>query len=293
MTSKAILHSYVTWAEGKILGCLELLGNHLLHGSTVLGETSDTLGQLGVGHGVLGKVEQEGGLVVDVGNLGQSLGSLSVLDGKLLLDGTLGVLELLEQLGRDGQKVATGKFEDLANVAERSTHYNGLVAVLTVVSVDLLDREHTGVLVRGVLLALGLLVVVEDTADKGRDEGDVGLGTGDSLVETKEERQVAVDVVLRLELTGGLDAFPGGGNLDEDTLALDTERLVEGDEVLGLLDGGLLVVRQTGVDLGRDTAGDDLENLDTESDEEAVGGKVELLRLVRGLLLGVLDGDVN
>jgi len=102
-----------------------------------------------------------------------------------------------------------------------------------------------------------------------------------------------VNVVLGLELAGGLDTLPGGSDLDEDTLALDAEGLVEGDKVLGLLNGGLLVERETGVDLSRDTAGDDLEDLGTESNEETVSGKVELLGLVRSLLLGVLDGNVD
>ena len=102
-----------------------------------------------------------------------------------------------------------------------------------------------------------------------------------------------MNVVLRLELAGGLDTLPGGSDLDEDTLALDAEGLVEGDKVLGLLNGGLLVERETGVDLSRDTAGDDLEDLGTESNEETVSGKVELLGLVRSLLLGVLDGNVD
>lgn len=146
---------------------------------------------------------------------------------------------------------------------------------------------------RSVLLTLSLLVVVKDTADEGRDEGDTSLGTGDGLVEAEEEGEVTVDVVLRLELAGGLDTLPGGGDLDEDALALDTERLVEGDEVLSLLDGGFLVERETGVNLGRDTARDNLEDLATEGDEETVGGEVELLGLVRGLLLGVLDGNVD
>jgi hypothetical protein len=53
-----------------------------------------------------------------------------------------------------------------------------------------------------------------------------------------------------------VDAFPRAGDLDEDTLLLDADGVVEGDELLGL--GGLLVERESGVDLGGDTAGDDL-----------------------------------
>jgi hypothetical protein len=43
-----------------------------------------------------------------------------------------------------------------------------------------------------------------------------------------------VDAVLLLELAGGLDSLPGGGDLDEDSLLLDTDGLVEGDELVSL-----------------------------------------------------------
>jgi hypothetical protein len=66
-----------------------------------------------------------------------------------------------------------------------------------------------------VVLAGVLLVPVEDAADEGRDEGDLGLGAGDGLVQAEEQGQVAVDALL-LEDLGGLDALPGGGDLDED-----------------------------------------------------------------------------
>jgi voltage-gated potassium channel Kch len=64
-----------------------------------------------------------------------------------------------------------------------------------------------------------------------------------------------------------VDAFPRAGDLDEDTLLLDADEVVEGDELLGLGLGALLVERESGVDLGGDTAGDDLEDLGTEVDE--------------------------
>jgi hypothetical protein len=75
-----------------------------------------------------------------------------------------------------------------------------------------------------------------------------------------------VDALL-LELAGGLDALPCAGDLDEDTLLLDADGVVESDELLGLGLGTLLVEREPGVDLGGDTAGDDLQDLGTEVDE--------------------------
>lgn len=99
---------------------------------------------------------------------------------------------------------------------------------------------------------------VEDSADKGRDEGDLGLGTGNGLDKGEEQGQVAVNAVLGLELSSSLDTLVGGGDLDEDSLLGDTLGLVEIDELESLLDGGVLVERESGVDLGGDSAGDDL-----------------------------------
>ena len=268
---------------------LELVGKETLKRGTVLGETSDTLSKLGVGHGVSGKGKEEGRLVVNERNL---LLSLDVVGGKLPLDRAGGVLHLLKQLGADGQVVAAGKLERLSGRTEAGTHDDSLVAVSLVVRVDPLDREDTRVLVGLIGVALGL-VEVKNSANEGRDKGDVGLSASNSLGKTEEERQVAVDVVVTLELAGSLDTLPSGGNLDQDALPLDANRLVKCDKVLGLGNSSLLVERKTGVNLGRDTARDDLEDLRAELDEETVSSVGDLLLLVTALLLGVLDGNVN
>lgn len=227
------------------------------------------------GHLVLEEGPAELGLVVDVRNLGDGGGGGGELGREDGGDGSGRRAELLEELGGDGEVVAAGKSGDLASVAERGTHDNGLVAVLLVVGVDVADRLDTGVSLRGVLLAGGLLEPVEDTADEGRDEGDTGLGTGDGLAETEEEGQVAVDA-LKLELLGSLDTLPGGGDLDENALLGDTDGGVEGNELAGLSKGSLSVERVDGVNLGRDTAGDNLEDGLAELDKEAVSGSVGL-----------------
>lgn len=85
-----------------------------------------------------------------------------------------------------------------------------------------------------------------------------------------------MDALDSLEVLGSLDTLPGGGDLDEDALLGDTGILVETDDLLGLGDGGLLVEGETGIDLGRDTAGDDLQDLDTKVDEELVQGRLGL-----------------
>ena len=133
--------------------------------------------------------------------------------------------ELGQQLGSDGQQIAAGQFLDLAGVAEARAHDLRLVAELLVVVVDRRDRLHAGIVGALVVLAGVLLVPVEDAADEGRDQRDLGFGAGDGLVQTEEQRHVAVDAFL-LQFLGGLDAFPGGGELDQDALAADACALV-------------------------------------------------------------------
>lgn len=65
------------------------------------------------------------------------------------------------------------------------------------------------------------------------------------------------------------------------------------DDLEGLVDGGLGVEGQVGVDLGGDLAGDDLEDLGAELDQEAVESKLDLLLGRAALSLGVRDGLVD
>lgn len=52
-----------------------------------------------------------------------------------------------------------------------------------------------------------------------------------------------MDAVITLKLASSLDTLPGRGDLDENTLLLDANRLVKGNELLCLCLGGLLVER--------------------------------------------------
>lgn len=61
----------------------------------------------------------------------------------------------------------------------------------------------------------------------------------------------------------------------------------------GLVDGALGVEGERGIDLSRDLAGDDLENLLAELDEEAVEGGIDLGVDVATLALAVLNGGVD
>ncbi len=71
-------------------------------------------------------------------------------------------------------------------------------------------------------------------SNERRDQGDTSLGTGNSLAETKQKRKVTVDAVITLKLPCCLDTFPCGGDLDEDTILGNANRLVESNELLGL-----------------------------------------------------------
>ena len=79
-----------------------------------------------------------------------------------------------------------------------------------------------------------------------------------------------------LQLLGRADALPGRGDLDQDPLAVDSLGLVEVDQVMGLADGRLGVEGEPGIDLGRDPAGDDLEDLLAETDRQLVGAGLDL-----------------
>ena len=72
------------------------------------------------------------------------------------------------------------------------------------------------------------------TTNKRRNERHASLGASNSLTETEEKREVAVNAVVPFEFTGGLDTLPRRGDLDEDTVFLDTDEFVQGDELLGL-----------------------------------------------------------
>lgn len=65
------------------------------------------------------------------------------------------------------------------------------------------------------------------------------------------------------------------------------------DDVQGLVNGGLGVEGQPGIDLSGDLAGDDLEDLLAELDKEAVQSSVDLLVDGLALLLTVGNSSVN
>lgn len=200
---------------------LDLLGKKLLEGNGISSELGDTLTELLNTHSLLVEVETELSLVVEVlALLDLKAGGTSGVE--LLGHGLGGVVEVLQEVGGDGQVVTTSQLSDLADVTERGTHDNGVVAELLVVVVDVLDGLDTGVLLGGVVALVGSLEPVKNATNEGRDEVGTGLGGGNGLNQREHESQVAVDAVLGLEDVSGLDALVGGGNLDQDTVLGDT-----------------------------------------------------------------------
>jgi len=127
----------------------------------------------------------------------------------------------------NGEVVTTSQLGDLADVSERRTHDDSVVAVLLVVVENGLHRLDAGVLFLLVLLLRCRLEPVENAADKGRDEERAGLGGSNGLDLGEEQSQVAVDLVLLLEDLDGLDALVGRGDLDEDAGLVNAQLLVE------------------------------------------------------------------
>lgn len=65
------------------------------------------------------------------------------------------------------------------------------------------------------------------------------------------------------------------------------------DDVKGLVDGSLGVERQLGVDLSRDLAGDDLQDLLAELNQETVQGGVDLVGDGLAVLLAVGNSSID
>jgi hypothetical protein len=99
--------------------------------------------------------------------------------------------------------------------------------------------------------------------------------------------------ILGLKLLGSLNALPRTRNLDQNPVLADAQVLVELNDVEGLGDGGLGVKGVTGVDFGRDAAGDDFQDFLAEFDEEAVEGGLDLVVDIVAFLEAVLDCCVD
>lgn len=243
------------WGEVKHGGSARVLDHFFqLHG--VGSEEADALGEFFGSHGIFVHHPAEGffidGDFFDGGGVG-------VLWAELTGEGFGVFLEFLEEIGADGEEVAAGEFADFPDVAEAGPHDFGSVAEFLVIVVDRANGEDAGVFGGGEVFAGGFLMPVENASDEGRDELDFALGAGDGLGEGEEEGEVAVDAVFLKDFCG-TDAFPGGGNFDQDAFAVDASFFVKGNEFAGFGCGGGGVEGEAGIDLSGDASGDDLED---------------------------------
>jgi hypothetical protein len=120
----------------------------------------------------------------------------------------------LQERRGDGQLVTSSKTKNLILIAERCSHDDGGVRELLEVAVDCSNRDHARVLSASEGLACLCLVPIHDPADKGGDESDVSLSTGDSLDKREQQSQIAMNSFFFKNLTSS-DALVGGGDLKE------------------------------------------------------------------------------
>ena len=189
--------------------------------------------------GLFGNVERAGVVGLELGGDGvlglvQFLEQVGLCFADVSWKTLMSTFARAEEIGReksnthgDGEVVTAGELCNLADAAEGGAHDDGLVAVLLVVVVDALHALDARVVLGAVLLLGRGLVPVEDAADKRRDEEDARLGGSDGLHLREEQRQVAVDAVLRLQHVRGLDAFVGRRDLDEHAVFGNADFFVE------------------------------------------------------------------
>lgn len=72
-----------------------------------------------------------------------------------------------------------------------------------------------------------------------------GFGARDGLTEAEEQCKVTMDALIVFKLARSLNAFPRRGDLDQNPLLFDANRLVEYNEFSSFLLGDLLVERET------------------------------------------------
>lgn len=84
----------------------------------------------------------------------------------------------------------------------------------------------------------------------------------------KSERDT--DLILQRHLLCSLNAFPGGGQLDQDAFLVYSLGSEHRNELPRLADARLLVETESGIHFNAHTAGNDLQDLAAEQDEQFV-----------------------
>jgi hypothetical protein len=98
---------------------------------------------------------------------------------------------------------------------------------------------------------------------------------------------------LALQLLCGADALPGAGEFDQDALRADPRFPVHANQLSRLGQAALEVKAQARIDLAGNPAGDDLEDLAAEVDQQPVHELRRAGFLVAGVVHGVKQGIVR
>ncbi len=192
--------------------------------------------------------------------------------------------QLLQQVRADGQAVTAGQLFNLAEVTEARAHHHSLVAIGLVVVVDARHRLHARVIGTGVVVAVGLLVPVVDTAHERRNQEHPSLGTGHGLGKREQQRQVGLNAFF-FQLLRRADAFPGGGDLDQHTVTANAGFVVQVDQTVRTLENGRFIERQAGIHLSGNTARYDFQNFLTYRHRKTVAGQAHVAVTVLNALI--------
>ena len=145
------------------------------------------------------------------------------------------------------------------------------MAKFLIVVVNTGDREDARIFLSGVILPRVFFVPVENAANEGRDQRDLGFSASNGLMHPKKERQIAVNAFL-FERFSSTDPFPGRGDLDQDALPWDALAFILRNDFSPLQNRCLGVERESRINFCRDPSFDDLEDPKPKGNGQAVKG---------------------
>ena len=96
-----------------------------------------------------------------------------------------------------------------------------------------------------------------------------GLPTRHGLAKREQQRQIGVNATL-FQLFGGLNSFPGRGDLDQHTVNMNAFGLIKLNETLAPRQGGISVKTQARVHFGRHPSWHRLKNFATKTHQQSV-----------------------
>lgn len=146
--------------------------------------------------------------------------------------------------------------------------------MLFIVFIDITHGLHARILLDVVVGArLFCLIPVIDTADERRDQVHAGFGAGAGLGEGEQQRQVGVDAFF-FQLFRRLDAFPGGGQFDQDARLIDPLLLIH-EIIDASLNQGVI-----GDIAGYDFFNAQGQHVDTVMNDRVIGLSIDELRKI-------------